>query len=210
MDAASIFVAGSFVLVITVALTMWYFGKRNLLAVEQQGAQDTAENIRQQYGSLFPSGEFLWGVWLGRANFDQLRLVVRNHKDELIATLYKPVLPTTSDLRYFDYGQVRYGMNPVSPMGLKMAFRQQGHSRILYSSTGKWMTVWIYREESDTELCTIHRGTVFHRYSRITRGGVEIGRIISQDKRDTYSPILCMQPGTLSELEQLIVLQALV
>ena len=210
MDAASIFVTGSFVLVISVAVAMWYFGKRNLLAVEQEGMLETADNIRLHYVSLLPAETFLWGVWLGRTGFDQLRLLVRNQQDEEVATIHKPALPTTSDVKYFDYKQVRYGVNPVTPLGLKMAYRQQGSSRILYSSVSKLLKVWIYREDSDTELCTIHRGTVFHRYSRIMRGGVEIGRIISQDKRDTFSPVLCVQPGTLSELEQLIVLLALI
>lgn len=209
MPTADQFAIGSLLLVVVVALSMWYFGTRSIKAVEKEGATTTADDIRRLYGSMLNSGEFLWGVWLGRTELDKKRLRVRNHRDEEVTVIHDPALPIASSLHYFDWQQARYGANPESLLGPTMAYRKEGNSRVLYTSLRKWLKIRIHHGETGVELCTVHLGTVFSNYSRVMRGDVEIGRIISQDQRDYYSPILCVQPGTLSELEQLIVLMAL-
>lgn len=208
MEGGEIFALASFALVITVASVMWYFGTRIAHATEKQGLAYRAADVRQQYGEFLLGPEFYWGIWLGRTKADGLRLLVHNHLDEEVTTIHKPMLPTTSDISYFDLGETRYSVAPASALSTRMEYRRKGDPRVLYSSITRIWTTRLFRQDSDIELCTVKSATVFSDYTSVLREGKEIGRIISMGKHDYCSRVLSLQTGSLTEVEAMILLMA--
>lgn len=197
-----------FTISVMVALLLPYL-KRQVLKEEQEAVDSNAKQITDYFGELLLSEHFLWTVWQGQAEFAEMRIFVRDELDNQITTIHCPTLLKQGNIRrWFDLDGEQYQQVKDSMTSVKMRYRRLGSSTTLYMSEWKFGKLYIYKGDGDILLLTVKSGTVFSKYSSVEQSGHQIARIINSNKVAGYSKVLTSKSGSLTKLEQLIILTA--
>lgn len=165
-----------------------------------------ASDVTTQVRELLVGPGFVWAVWHKTTDMAALQMLVRNHRDDVLATVVTPTVVLDGVLKRFTFEGKRYEIRKPALMTNRTHLHEVGRDGVLLSAEHATFKTTFYRGDGTEELCTVSEGSPLTRFLPVTTGDREIGRKIVGVRQDSSVRILTLPESGLSLLEQVFVL----
>ncbi len=183
-----------------------------LVAVRVRRAGDAeslarrASQVATEVRDLLIGPEFLWRVWHDTARAREMKMLIRNQRDEIVSTVTVPSLPLDGVLRRFELDGRHYEIRNPGLRSTSTWLCEAGGNEVLLSSKQGTFSITIFHGDRAKELFTLPTASALERFRRVEADGREIGRLIVGLDGDAAVCVLTLPQGRQSMLEQVFVL----
>lgn len=165
-----------------------------------------ASEVAAQTKDLLVGPGFLWAVWHDTTKVAAMKMLIRNHRDEVVSTVVAPTVVLDGVLKRFDLDGRQYEIRKPSLMANRTHLCEAGRQEVLLSADHATFRTTFFQGDGTRPLFTVRATSVLKRFLPIEAGEREIGRLILGLRQDTTTRILTLPDGRSSILEQVFLL----
>ncbi len=165
-----------------------------------------ASDVVTQTTDLLVGPGFLWAVWHDTAKAAEMKMLIRNHRDEAVSTVVAPTVVLDGVLKRFDLDGRHYEIRKPGLMTNRTHLCEAGREEVLLSAEHATFRTTFFQGDGTEALFTMPAGSALKRFLPIEAGEREIGRLIVGLRQDSTTRILTLPEGRSSILEQVFVL----
>jgi hypothetical protein len=165
-----------------------------------------ASQVATEVRELLVGPEFLWRVWHDTARAREMKMLIRNQRDEIVSTVTVPSLPLDGVLRRFELDGRHYEIRNPGLTSTSTWLCEAGGNEVLLSTKESTFSITFFHGDRAKELFTLPTASVLERFRPVEVDGREIGRLIVGLDGDAAVCVLTLPQGRHSMLEQVFVL----
>jgi hypothetical protein len=165
-----------------------------------------ASEVVTQTKDLLVGPGFLWAVWHDTAKVAEMKMLIRNHRDEVLSTVVVPTVVLDGVLKRFDLDGRQYEIRERGLMSNRTHLCEAGQDEVLLSAEHETFRTTFFLGDGTKALFSVPAASALKRFASIEAGGREIGKLIVGLRQDTATRILTLPDGRSSLLEQVFVL----
>lgn len=191
----------------TTALTIVAVRVRRASDAESLGLR--ARQVVDQCGGLLTSPDFLWAVWHDTARAAEMRMLIRNARDEVVSTVTAPAVVLDDVVRRFDHAGKQYEIRKPALLSNRTCLHEAGAEAVILCAEHKTLETRFFEADGRTEVCVIPVTSVLKPFRPVLAGGREIGRMIIGLERNSHACVLDLPPGQFPALARVFLLAGL-
>lgn len=191
----------------TTALTI--VGVRLRRASDADSLGLRARDVVEQCRDLLAGPDFLWSVWHDTARAAEMRMLIRNARDEVVSTVTAPSVVLDGVVRRFDHAGRHYEIRKPALLSNRTCLHEAGAEAVILCAEHGTLGTRFLQADGLTEVCTIPVTSVLKRFRPVLAGGREIGRMIIGLKRNSHAGVLDLPDSRVPALARVFLIASL-
>lgn len=168
-----------------------------------------ARDVVEQCSDLLVGPDFLWSVWHDTARAAEMRMLIRNARDEVVSTVTAPSVVLDGVVRRFDHAGRHYEIRKPALLSNRTCLHEAGAEAVILCAEHETLGTRLLQADGLTEVCTIPVTSVLKRFRPVLAGGREIGRMIIGLKRNSHAGVLDMPDSPVPPLARVFLIASL-
>lgn len=168
-----------------------------------------ARDVVEQCSDLLAGPDFLWSVWHDTARAAEMRMLIRNARDEVVSTVTAPSVVLDGVVRRFDHAGRHYEVRKPALLSNRTCLHEVGSEAVILCAEHGTLETRFFHGDGVTEVCTIPVTSVLKRFRPVLAGGSEIGRMIIGLKRNAHAGVLDMPHSPVPPLARVFLIASL-
>jgi len=165
-----------------------------------------ASEVAAQTRDLLVGPGFLWAVWHDTTKVAAMKMLIRNHRDEVVSTVVAPTVVLDGVLKRFDFDGRQYEIRKSGLMAKRTHLCEAGRQEVLLSADHATFRTTFFEGDGRKALFTVPAVSALKRSLPIEADEREIGKLIIGLRQDSTARILTLPDGRGAILEQVFVL----